>query len=212
VIGAMAVEEVQATMVELGFALDGDALPRAHRGALAQALERALPWLAALPGVAVHQLKLPAGSGPEAPLSRRTRLRLRVPRAHADSAAELQGRELRLGAHRLRIGACEQRELLPHGTLYAHCVSIDDAADSDEAVFLRSVQTELAALGVAGRAICGRAQHDEEAGVSGFSLMLDGLSREDSLRILEAGLGRHRRLGCGVFVPHRSAAAVGTPA
>jgi hypothetical protein len=41
--------------------------------------------------------------------------------------------------------------------------------------------------------------------------MLDGLSRSAALRVLEAGLGRHRRLGCGLFVPHRSAAAVGTP-
>jgi hypothetical protein len=45
----------------------------------------------------------------------------------------------------------------------------------------------------------------------GFSLMLDALSPDHSLRMLEAGLGRHRRLGCGLFVPHRSAAAVGTP-
>jgi hypothetical protein len=39
--------------------------------------------------------------------------------------------------------------------------------------------------------------------------MLDGLSREGALRMLDCGLGGHRRLGCGVFVPHKSAAAVG---
>ncbi len=38
--------------------------------------------------------------------------------------------------------------------------------------------------------------------------MLDGLSAGDSLRVQQHGLGAHRRLGCGVFVPHRSAAAV----
>ena len=31
-------------------------------------------------------------------------------------------------------------------------------------------------------------------------------------RVLDAGLGRHRRQGCGLFVRHKSAAAVGTPA
>jgi CRISPR-associated protein Cas6 len=204
--------ETQATMVDIGFVVDGAALPREHRLALADALESALPWLHTAPGAAVHQLKLPAGGEADSPLSRRTRLRLRVPREHAAQAAQLQGRELQLGAHRLRVGAPEQRELLPHGTLYAHFVSINDAADADEAAFLDDVQAELAALGVTCRAICGRAQRDSCAGVRGFSLMLDGLSREASLRILEAGLGRHRRLGCGVFVPHRSASAVGTPA
>ncbi len=208
----MQMQETPATMVDIGFVVDGSVLPREHRLALADALESALPWLSAVRGAAVHQLKLPAGSEADSPLSRRTRLRLRVPREHAQQAAQLQGRELHVGTHRLRVGAPEQRELLPHGTLYAHFVSIDDAADADEAAFLDGVHAELAALGVACRAICGRAQHDAPSGVQGFSLMLDGLSREASLRILEAGLGRHRRLGCGVFVPHRSASAVGAPA
>jgi hypothetical protein len=39
--------------------------------------------------------------------------------------------------------------------------------------------------------------------------MLHGLRARDSLRVLEQGLGEHRLMGCGVFVPHKSAAAVG---
>jgi hypothetical protein len=42
-----------------------------------------------------------------------------------------------------------------------------------------------------------------------FSLMLDGLSHDDALRLLEHGIGPHRLWGCGLFVPHKSAAAVG---
>jgi hypothetical protein len=45
--------------------------------------------------------------------------------------------------------------------------------------------------------------------IAGFSLMLHGLSVADSLRVQRAGIGPHRLLGCGIFVPHRSAAAVG---
>jgi hypothetical protein len=49
-----------------------------------------------------------------------------------------------------------------------------------------------------------------EAGtLRGYSLMLDGLTPAGALRMLEAGIGRHRRWGCGVFVPHKSAVAVG---
>jgi hypothetical protein len=43
---------------------------------------------------------------------------------------------------------------------------------------------------------------------SGFSLMIDGLSPEHSLRLQMHGLGPLRSLGCGVFVAHRSAAAL----
>ena len=59
--------------------------------------------------------------------------------------------------------------------------------------------------------ICGkRQQRDWPAGVvTTFSLMLHGLTASDSLRLQELGLGRHRLLGCGIFVPHKSAAAVG---
>jgi hypothetical protein len=74
------------------------------------------------------------------------------------------------------------------------------------------VDTELTALRIVGRPICGRLQMLESGTLRGYSLMLDQLSAEDALSLLEAGLGAHRRLGCGLFVPHKSAAAVGAPA
>jgi len=86
------------------------------------------------------------------------------------------------------------------------------AADvDDELAFVRAAQAELEALGVACRVICGRHQRTEGGALQGWSLMLDGLSVTAALRVLDSGLGRHRRLGCGLFVPHRSAAAVGAP-
>ncbi|MFI4931427.1 MAG: type I-MYXAN CRISPR-associated protein Cas6/Cmx6, partial [Burkholderiales bacterium] len=58
---------------------------------------------------------------------------------------------------------------------------------------------------------CGRRQQIGAPGrvITGFSLMLHGLSAADSLRVQRAGVGPHRMLGGGIFVPHRSAAAVG---
>lgn len=199
-----------ATMVDVGFALEGGRLPRDHRRALADGLDAALPWFAGVPGAGMHRLNVSALEGEAMLLSRRTRLRLRVPRPRAADAAALQGTQLQVGTGNLRLGAAQTRELLPHGTLYAHLVAADDA--DDEVAFLRSVQGELDALDVACRPICGRRQVVEAGAVQGFSLMLDGLNAEDSLRILETGLGPHRRLGCGLFVAHRSAAAVGAPA
>ncbi len=202
-------DAVPARMIDLAFALDGDALPREHRGLLAAAVEAALPWLAGVPGAGVHRLNVSAGGGPQALLSGRTRLTLRVPRERADEAMTLAGRELQLGAGRLRLGAAHVRELLPYSALYAHLVAADDA---DEAAFVEAVAAELKALDVACRAICGRHQITEAGALRGFSLMLDGLSASHSLRVLQVGIGPHRRLGCGVFVPHKSSVAVGTPA
>jgi hypothetical protein len=182
-----------ASMLDLAFAVEGGgALPREHRRALADALEGALPWLATQAGAGIHRLNVSAGGGPQALLSHRTRLTLRVPRELAEAARSLEGRSLDLAGHALQVGAAHERELLPWGTLYAHVV-------------------ELVALGIAGRPSCGRPQTYDADQLSGYSLMLDGLSAEGALRLLEAGLGPHRRLGCGLFVPHKSAAAVGAP-
>jgi CRISPR-associated protein Cas6 len=207
------VTDTTAAMVDVSFALTGDAPPREHRRVLAAALEARLPWLAELPGCGVHRLNVSAGGGPQALLSQRTRLTLRVPRERTAAATALEGQALQLGPATLHVGAARVRELLPWGTLYAHLVAADahGNGDGDEIAFLRAVDDELAALGAACRPICGRLQVLESGALRGYGLMLDRLSAADSLRLLQAGLGAHRRLGCGLFVPHRSAAAVGSP-
>ena len=199
----------QAEMIDVAFALEGETLPHEHRYVLAQALQRALPWLEGEPRAGVHQLNLVrSGSGAEL-VSRRTRLTLRVPRSRSDDTCALAGTRLELGAERLRAGRAQPRELLPHGTLYAALVAADSP---DEIAFLERIQDELDALGVRAQPVCGRWQTLEAGRLLGCSLMLSGLEPAQSLRLLQQGLGRHRQLGCGLFVPHRSAAAVGAPA
>jgi len=197
--------------LESGAGAAAEALPRDHRRLLAAALQRALPWLGSTPGSGVHRLNLSAGGGATALLSRRTRLTLRVPRERAAEVEALAGATLALGAQRLRLGTPQRRELLPFGTLYAHFVAADDRDAGDEAAFLRRIEHELEALGVPCRAICGRRQVIEAGELTGYSLMLDTLTPQAALRVLHNGLGAHRSLGCGMFVPHKSAAAVGMP-
>lgn len=194
-------------MVDVAFEVQGRDLPRDHRWLLAQALLRELAWLAAEPAAAVQPLKLVPGAADPGLVSPRSRLVLRVPRGRAGEVAALAGRTLALGGHALHLGRPQQRELLAHGTLYAHFV---DAAGADEAAFLAAAAAELAALDIAGDPIVGRAQRvcGPEGTLAGFSLMLHGLRSTASQTLLERGLGRHRLLGCGVFVPHKSAAAV----
>jgi CRISPR-associated protein Cas6 len=198
-----------ADMVDMAFAITGGRLPAEHRGALADAIDAALPWLALTPDAGMHPLKLARG-GPEPLLSNRTRLTLRLPRSRAPEAAALAGRELPVGDGRLRLGDAHARELLPWGTLYAHCVAALDG--DDELGFLQAVQAELDALGVAGRVICGLARRGAGGAVQGYGVMVDGLSATDSLALQRHGVGAGRRFGYGLFVPHKSAAAVGAPA
>lgn len=195
-----------ASVVDLAFPLAGRSVPREFAQPLHAALQQALPWLAGEGRAGIHPLKLVhGGSGL---LSPRTRLLLRLPRERVAEASALAGRTLDVGGHAVQLGEPHARELLPHATLYAYAVA---AAGEDEVAFMRAMNDELQALGVRTQTVCGkRAGRVLDGGtLTTFSLMLHALSATDSLRVQETGLGPHRLLGCGVFVPHKSAAAVG---
>lgn len=195
-------------MVDVIYPLHGQSLPRDHRLALAEALEALVPWLAEPSEAGVHPVNVVAGLPPTSLLSGRARLTLRVQRRRVAELAPLAGATLDLGGHIVRVDAQPTlRELLPYSTLYAHLVTTDD---DDELQFLGAIDRELGGLGVTCRPICGRRQviTDDGIALTGYSLMLDGLTPAGSLCILQAGLGRHRRLGCGLFIPHKSAVAL----
>ncbi|MDE2416774.1 MAG: type I-MYXAN CRISPR-associated protein Cas6/Cmx6 [Burkholderiales bacterium] len=199
----------EATMVDMVFPLAGHSLPRDHAQALQQALQQALPWLPEEPLAGIHPLKLVSGGESQALLSQRTRLLLRLPRARVALAQTLAGRTIEVDGSTLQLGAPHLRELLPHTTLYAPGVA---AAGVDEGIFMEAVAGELQALAVRAQTVCGKRGSQKLPGqvLTTFSLMLHALSLADSRRLQEQGLGPHRLLGCGIFVPHKSAAAVGS--
>ena len=195
-------------MVDVVFPLAGAGLARDHALALAQALGAALPWLANEPGVGVHPIKVVPGLEPRALLSNRARLLLRVPASRAGALGALAHRVLEVGGDTLRLGVPHTRVLLAHATLYAYSVA---AASDDELLFMQAVAGELEALKIRGHRVCGKRRHiaGPASAIDCFSLMLHGLTPAHSLRLQNRGVGAHRLLGCGVFVPHKSAAAVG---
>lgn len=193
--------------VDVVFPIDGQSLPRDHAQALQQALSAQLPWLSTDVRAGIHPIKLVPGIEEQALLSRRTRLLLRVGLQHVDELMALPGLDLVVAGHLLRLGHAHLRELQPHATLYAYKVAAESA---DEMTLMAAVERELAELAIGGERVCGKRQHMVVAGrvLDTFSLMLHALPPEQSLRLQQHGLGSHQLLGCGIFVPHKSAAAV----
>jgi hypothetical protein len=65
---------------------------------------------------------------------------------------------------------------------------------------------ELDALGIrASTMLCGRVTvlATPERTYRTRSLMLAGLTQEQSLELQRRGLGGERKLGCGLFIPHK---------
>lgn len=197
----------QEVVVDVVFPLDGQHLPRDHAQALRQALCAHLPWLATDPLAGVHPIKVALGDEEQVLLPRRARLLLRVPVQHLAALMALAALELNVAGQALHLGPPRWRALQPHATLYAYKVA---ASGTDELSFMTVVAAELAELAIAGERVCGKRQSLRVAGraIDTFSLMLHGLAPEQSLRLQQRGLGPHRLLGCGIFVPHKSAAAV----
>jgi CRISPR-associated protein Cas6 len=214
---AAAVAPGPADIVDAVFAISCRSLPVDHAWALSQAVEAILPWFGDEPAAGLHAIHgAESGAGwlrPEGPdarieLSRRAKLTLRLPRARFDAAsAALSGRTLDIAGSALTVGAATERPLARIGTLFSRHVTLADA--DDEAGFLEASVRELGTLGVRpGRLLCGRVTVVTTPARTWRtrSLMVAGLATEESLLLQATGLGEGRRLGCGLFIPHKDIA------
>ena len=194
------------TVIDVSFEVRCERLPRDYGFALFRALADTLDWLEEDALAGVHPLHGTATADGDLFLGRRARLMLRLPAERAAQALALSGNRLALGSG-LEIGPGRLRELMPYATVHSHFVSTDSA---DEAEFLALAATELREAGLPARMITGKAHamSTPEGEVQGFSLLLHGLTPAQSLAVQARGLGKGRKLGCGIFVPHKSVVAV----
>jgi len=206
--------EAEVVWVDLAFALDaatGCQIANDYALMLAQSIRRLLPWWSTEPNAGVHPLKALSACGGALLIGGRTQLMLRVPETRVVDCAQLAGQAIDLGTNLgkpIRLGEPRVRALLAHPVIYSSCVS---TGCDNEAEFVSYVRQALDTLNISGQQIVGKqsALQAESGRIVGFSLMVAGLSLENSLRVQQQGLGHHRALGCGLFIPHRSINAVG---
>jgi CRISPR-associated protein Cas6 len=206
-------------IVDLLFGIDCKCIPVDHAYLLAAALQRAVPWIAGEPRMAVHSVHV-AGSqnGWERPehgtdsylaVSRRTKLTLRVPRHRvAELLRDLPGIKLDLGGEMLVVGPGKTKPLGTETTLFSRYVALDltPAHAEDEGAFLDAAARALAAMDIRVRkAVCGRSNPlaTPDGPLRTRSLMLAALTPDESIRLQQQGLGNHPLLGCGIFIPHK---------
>jgi CRISPR-associated protein Cas6 len=194
-------------VIDVSFGLRGTTIPADHGWPLFSALSELLPWLDGEPQAGVHPIHGGDAGHGMLYLGARARLILRVTEDRADASFALQGARLQVGEG-IEVGMPQPRLLIPHGTLYSPFVVAP--AGEDEEQFEQALNDEVRAANVQCKLVCGRPRRaTASAGtVAGFAVMLYDLSQADSLKVQVMGLGPGRKLGCGVFVPHKSAAAV----
>lgn len=208
-------QDAPADIVDAVFAIACRSLPVDHAYALQQAIQEALPWFAQEPHAGLHTVHGAAsGSGwmrPEGAdallqLSHRARLVLRLPSHRLEDAEALLGRTLQVAGWPLHVEKMALRPLSRITTLFSRCVVL---VEGDEAAFVGAATIELGALGIrAERMVCGRVTPiaTPDRTYQARSLMLAGLSLEQSLLLQRSGLGAGRKFGCGLFIPHKDIA------
>lgn len=186
-------------MIDAVFDVSGDRVPVNYPFALWEELTHLVPELAGDASIGVLPLRT-TGSATGMLLPKRAKLVIRLPVSLAPHVASLSGQPLDVG-HPLRLANGRLREILAYSTIHAQLV----AGADDEVVFAESVSACLADLGITASLICGRKSSlvDGDRCIHGFSLVIHDLKPEDSLNLLYAGLGSHRKYGCGIFVPYK---------
>jgi CRISPR-associated protein Cas6 len=201
-------------VVDLAFRVKCPTLPLDHAHSLSTALLGELPWLETEEYAGVHLIHgASSGNGWIRPedvahevlhLSRRTRMRLRLPRHRLEDARQLAGKTLDIEGHSLELGDTEEFLLSSLPTLFARYVITEQGMD--EAQFLEGAARQLETSGIACRKLLGGIAHAlnfPEGPVFTRSLMVADLEPEQSVRLQQIGVGEGRAFGCGLFLPHK---------
>jgi CRISPR-associated protein Cas6 len=201
------------SVVDAVFGISCRNLPVDHAYALSQAIQTALPWFTAEADAGLHTIHgADSGNGwmrPEDPrallqLSHRTKFLLRLPKQRLADAEALLGKTLDVAGHALRLDKLTVRPLSRITTLFTRHLVI--AAGHDESAFLQHAMELFAALGIRpAKMLCGKMTTIAlpAQSLQTRSLMVADLTVEEAVLLQQRGLGPERKLGCGLFIPHK---------
>ncbi|MYB88355.1 MAG: type I-MYXAN CRISPR-associated protein Cas6/Cmx6 [Proteobacteria bacterium] len=205
-------------VIDLSFKVQCKQLPLDHAYDLYRAIQAELTWMTEETQAGIHLIHgAESGNGwirPQEPdallsLSRRTRFMLRLPKHRIPEAKQLAGRRMQVGAHELILSQPHEKLLSSQTTIFARYIVTDHL--TDEAAFLDQADRLLRDQGIhARKMMSGRAHVLRMPGdnLATRSLMIDSLEKEESIHLQQHGLGPGRKVGCGLFLPHKGIDAV----
>lgn len=212
---------VPDTVTDLSFKVDCKMVPLDHAQELSDAILEILPWMTEEPQAGVHLIHgASTGNGWQRPeddtndgciyLSRRSRMRIRMPKHRHDDAAALVGKTIRLGGHDLTFGDFQIKKFSPLSTLFSRYVIIGE--NESEEAFVGRISEEMKGMGITLRkALCGIGHQFNlaEGPVNTMSIMVADLDPQEAVTLQQEGIGEGQKMGFGLFIPHKGIKAVG---
>ena len=209
-------------VVDMVYSISCRCVPLDHAFAFSRAVREVLGWIDEEELAGIHLIHgAESGNGWMRPedasnevlhLSRRSRMTLRVPKHRIDDAHALTGNTLDIGGHRLEVGAARIKLFTTLPTQFARYVAVPEGiAHDDEDAFMEYGVDQLRKLGIQVRKLlCGRTHSIQHADGELFtrSMMLADLEVEEAVTLQQQGIGEHKKIGCGLFIPHKGIKAV----
>jgi CRISPR-associated protein Cas6 len=210
---------VSDDVVDVAFGISCRVLPVDHAYSLSNAIRKELTWLDDEPYAAVHTIHVAtSGNGWYRPdsseqmlhPSRRTKLKLRIPKHRIDDVKSLTGKTLDIDGNALTIKEMTHKSLSDITTVFSRYIVVEGAKDEME--FLNEIVESLKEMGIKPKKmLCGKEDklRTDDGELTTRSLMIADLTFEESLLLQQQGLGSHRLMGCGIFLPHKDINEIG---
>ena len=205
--------KVPDDIVDVNFKIKCTHLPLDHAHDLSCAIITELPWIAEDQQVGIHLIHgAESGNGwirPTGPdeliyPSRRTLFSIRTPKQRIPDVEQLAGRTIIIGNIPVELSKPSIRKLSKITTVFARYVLAEQI--EDEEAFLQEMADLLVQKQIkpkkmmSGRTSLMRFPDGDR---SARSLMIDGIEVAESVRLQQEGLGSGRKIGCGIFLPHK---------
>ncbi|MBE8190571.1 MAG: type I-MYXAN CRISPR-associated protein Cas6/Cmx6 [Candidatus Thioglobus sp.] len=200
-----------SSIVDAVFNISAKILPIDHAYLLSEALLQHLPWLPEV-NAGVHDISVADGNGWKQDHksgfyypSKRSKLSIRIPKKRLGEMQLLIGKTLDLGEYKIQIiKSLEPKKMSEMQIVFAKYVVCGEDLSEDE--FLQKSYQQLQTLGINPKKMLAGLKREIKTAdkiLHTRSLMVADLSKSESVKLQEQGIGSHRLLGCGLFVPQK---------
>ncbi|SFV85762.1 FIG01199507: hypothetical protein [hydrothermal vent metagenome] len=203
------------TIQDAVFSIRSKVLPMDHAYLLSQALLKHLPWLSEV-NAGIFDISVADGNGWEQDESglyypsKRSKLNIRVPQEKLEAVQTLAGKTLDLGEYSVDIIKPLESKLMSDMLIvFSKHVACDK--DDSEEKFLQNSFDQLQALGIQPKKMMAGLQRSistPNGTIHTRSLMIADMRKVESVTLQEQGIGEHRLLGCGLFLPQKGIESV----
>ncbi len=206
--------QIPDNVVDLSFSISCTTIPVDNAYALSAAICEVLPWIDSETEAGLHIMHGgPSINGWQRPetedatllLSKRSKLRLRLPKHRIEDAEQLCGKVLNVTGHSVEVGKFKTMLLINTDTLLSRYIV--SAVEEDEETFTERMLQELRGMGLGLTKILSGRDHalaGPDGPINAKSLLVSGMTAEDSVTLQVNGIGPGRSMGFGLFIASKS--------